>query len=609
MNKSEKLFAFLLAALLVGWFLYSQKQAVAQAQAARAQQQEAAFAAATNEAARVASPTGTVIRAAAPAVPAAVEPPVPAPVVKPTLPEETLALTNGQVTATFSSWGGVLKSLALKGYAQNPGKVSAKNPEVVLDFASAPALALGGIPGLPPNASYSMEKGTNGTSVTFSAATAQGLMVSRKLELLPNYRFRVTDSFRNAGKSVLALGTNTVGLGVMGRGESKNEILSADSLPAAAGAKTHYWGSEKATKTYLAGGAVGGCGGAPSAAGMPPSMTVPISEPQKWVAIKSRFFVTVLESGAPNTGFSLTATRDESAAKYLLTGVSARMNYPNQVLSPGEGATRAYSLFIGPKKLSLLRAMGDRLDDIMEFGFFGWFCKLLLPTLNFFYDLIPNYGVAIILLTFLVRIIFWPLTRSSTQSMKKMQEIQPKLKEIQKKFKDNPQKLQQETWAVYRENKVNPLSSCLPMLIQIPVFIALFTVLRSSVELRYSSFLWITDLSEPENLFSGSIPIIGSLNILPILMAATTGLQSYLTPAAGDPNQQRMMSIFMPLMMLFMFYSFPSALSLYWTVSQVLSIVQMLEIRYKNEKAGKGGVTPPPPDNLTRQQKRAAARA
>jgi YidC/Oxa1 family membrane protein insertase len=189
-----------------------------------------------------------------------------------------------------------------------------------------------------------------------------------------------------------------------------------------------------------------------------------------------------------------------------------------------------------------------------------------------------------------------------------MQELQPKLKEVQAKFKDNPQKMQQETWALYRENKVNPMSSCLPMLIQIPVFIALFTVLRSAVELRYAPFLWIGDLSEPENLFAGVLPL--PLNILPFLMSGTMALQSYLTPSMGDPQQQKMMMIMMPIMMLFMFYSFPSALSLYWTVSQVLSIVQMLMIRrstaHKLDPHGGDGVTVESPQ--TRQQRRQTAR-
>ena len=204
---------------------------------------------------------------------------------------------------------------------------------------------------------------------------------------------------------------------------------------------------------------------------------------------------------------------------------------------------------------------------------FSWFCELLVPLLNFFHSLIPNYGVAIILLTLLVRVVFWPLTHKSTVSMRTMSVIQPQIKALQAQFKENPQKLQQETFKLYREHKVNPFSSCLPMLVQIPIFIALFTVLRSAVELRFSGFLWIADLSQPENLFAGILPV--PLNILPILTSATMALQTHLSPSTGDPAQKKMMTWMMPIMLLFMFYSMPSALCLYWTVSQVLSIIQM----------------------------------
>ena len=244
--------------------------------------------------------------------------------------------------------------------------------------------------------------------------------------------------------------------------------------------------------------------------------------------------------------------------------------------------------------------------DVMEFGMWRVICYPLVWVLNAFHDLVPNYGVAIILLTVLVRLVFWPLTHKSTVGMRRMQEIQPKLKELQAKFKGNPQRLQQETWALYRENKVNPLSSCLPMLIQIPVFVALFNVLRTAVELRYSSFLWIADLSEPERLFPETFAAIGGLNVLPILMAVTMALQSWLTPSTGDRSQKKMMVFLMPAMMLFMFYSFPAALSLYWTLSQVFSIVQMWLIRRQTAKRQAEAVVPAevidPPQ--TRQMRR-----
>ena len=151
---------------------------------------------------------------------------------------------------------------------------------------------------------------------------------------------------------------------------------------------------------------------------------------------------------------------------------------------------------------------------------------------------------------------------------------------------------------------MNPMSSCLPMLIQIPVFIALFNVLRSAVELRYAPFLWIADLSEPEGLFAAYLPF-GGLNVLPILMALTTGLQSAFTPSTGDKSQQRMMMVFMPVMMLVMFYSFPSALSLYWFLSNLFSIGQMWIIRrqtaQKTEALMPEVIDPPQP---TRQMRR-----
>jgi YidC/Oxa1 family membrane protein insertase len=200
----------------------------------------------------------------------------------------------------------------------------------------------------------------------------------------------------------------------------------------------------------------------------------------------------------------------------------------------------------------------------------------LLTTLNLIHAVIPNYGVAIILLTVIVKIIFWPLTHKGTESAKKMQKIQPLVAELREKYKDQPQKMQKAQMALYKEHGVNPMASCLPMLVQLPIFIALFTVLRSAVELRFAPFLWIADLSEPEGLLAGVLPFPqGGLNILPILMTLTMVLQQRLTPTAGDPQQQKMMMI-MPVVMLFILYSMPSALVLYWTVSQSLSIAQLV---------------------------------
>ena len=354
-------------------------------------------------------------------------------------------------------------------------------------------------------------------------------------------------------------------------------------------------GEEEPLESYLV-ASTGGCSGKKSAAGIPETSEVSVPGACTWIAVKNRFFVTaVCGMSEPATGFKASITRDVNVSDYVLKNVSANVGMANGVKS------RKYMFFAGPKKQSLLWDLGMR--DVMEFGMWRWVCYPMVWVLNLFHSWIPSFGIGIILLTILVRLVFWPLTHKSTVSMRRMSEIQPKMKEIREKFKDNPQRLQQETWALYRDNKVNPLASCLPMLVQIPVFIALFTVLRSAVELRYAPFLWIADLSEPENLLPGIFPF-GGLNILPILMAVTMGLQSALTPSTGDKQQQRMMMIMMPVMMLVMFYSFPSALSLYWTLSQVLSIAQMWYIRKRYTPAVPAAAADTVDAVVTRQMRR-----
>ena len=576
MNKTEKLICLILGGALA-WYLFVQqpKEAKARAEYAKAQAElVAAQQAQAPESAEpvAAEPSATAVEAveqvAAPALPST--------------PEEIVVLENDELKLELSTWGGVVKKATLKKYAQGNGPVSEENPAVEFDFTGSPLGALGG-----SVVAYSVASSDAGTVVFVNGATA------RKISLGDGYLVTFEDT---------AVGRTTLSLGSMSMGASKNDLLSVDSWSLDAGkgkaGVIHHCEGDSPLKGYLVGGLSGGCGGSKSAAGLPRSATVDLIGAQTWVALKNRFFVTALASTtAANTGFSATVERDVSAANYRPKSVSAKVR-----IDPGEASSVTSVFYVGPKKQALLWDLG--MKDVMEFGMWRWICYPVVWALNLFHGWLPNYGIAIILLTILVRVLFWPLTHKSTVGMKKMQEIQPLMKEIQTKYKDNPQRLQQETWALYKEKKVNPMSSCLPMLIQIPVFIALFNVLRSAVELRYAPFLWIADLSEPEALFASWFPF-GGLNILPILMAATMALQSALTPSTGDKNQQKMMMVFMPIMMLVMFYSFPSALSLYWTLSQVFSIVQMWLIRRKTAEK-KGDVLVPevidPP--MTRQMRR-----
>ena len=593
MNRNDKLIVALLFVALMGWLWYSNTLA-RKAQEQALAEHSAAGAVSTNTASTATLAAATNTAAAAGLPPAAVAP-APLPPTVHLLPEETNILHSADMDLLISSRGATLLAATLPAYRARPVKNSGP---VILDFNPQPALALSGLPDVPPDADYSIRHDTNGAAI-LTFVTQHGLRVERTIALRERHQVLVTDRITNTSEIPLKVGANWITLGTFYRGESKNDELSVDSYACGPENKVRHWSGE--LPKLFGGGGFGGCGG--SGRPLQDKAEQTVIGAQHWVALKSRFFVQAFASSTPNTSFRVEAVRDANKPAFALSHISGAVAFPGALLDRGQSIERSYQLYIGPKKLKYLTALDQRLNEIMEFGFFSWFCKPLVPLLNFFYDhLIPNYGVAIILLTLLVRLVFWPLTHKSTESAKRMRDVQPKIKAIQEQFKEEPHKLQQEIWKVYRENKVNPFSSCLPMLVQLPVFIALYTVLRSAVELRFAPFLWVSDLSEPENLFAGVLPI--SLNILPLVMAAVTIVQSKLTPAMGDPAQQKMMTWMMPLMMLFFFYSMPAALSLYWTVSTVLAIGQ-LWWQQRTPKAEVATVAAAAdPEKMTRQMRR-----
>ncbi len=233
-------------------------------------------------------------------------------------------------------------------------------------------------------------------------------------------------------------------------------------------------------------------------------------------------------------------------------------------------------LYIGPKEIDRLKKVGHNLSKAINFGWFDPIAKPLLYLLNFLYKYVPNYGVCIIILTVLIKVLFWPLAHKSAQSMKTMQKLQPKLQKLKEKYGDDKERLNKELMQLYRTYKVNPMSGCLPMLLQIPVFFALYKVLLQAIELRHAPFmLWINDLSAPDRLMIPGvhIPMVGGLPVLTILMGASMYLQQKMSPSSLDPTQAKMMQ-FLPIIFTFMFINFPSGLVLYWLVNNILSIVQ-----------------------------------
>ncbi len=291
----------------------------------------------------------------------------------------------------------------------------------------------------------------------------------------------------------------------------------------------------------------------------------------EWAGFEGNYFLCAM---VPKDGTAQTFTMEGNTelTRSRLTGAL-------DTLQPGETKVYDYHVFLGPKKLKMLKAIGYNLDKSVNFGWFDVIAKPALWLLNMFYSIFHNYGIAIILVTILFKGLFWPISQKGMKSMKNMQKLQPKMVKIKEKYKDDPTRMNQEVMNLYKTYKVNPLGGCLPMLLQIPVFFALYKVLLQSIELRHAPFMmWITDLSAPDRLWIGfDIPYLGGLPVLTLMMGASMFFQQKLTPSTADPTQAKIM-MFLPLIFTFMFLNFASGLVLYWLVNNLLSILQQVLI-------------------------------
>jgi YidC/Oxa1 family membrane protein insertase len=246
-----------------------------------------------------------------------------------------------------------------------------------------------------------------------------------------------------------------------------------------------------------------------------------------------------------------------------------------------------YRLYLGPKTTSDLKTAGHDLAKSVDFGFFGILSKPLLTMLMAINRYTHNYGIAVIVLTIIIKLLFWPLTHKSYASMKEMQKAQPRIKQIRERFKHDKEQLNREMMLLYKTHKVNPMGGCFPMLLQFPVFIALYKALLDSIEMRHAPFfLWVKDLAAPDYLlkFPAGVSFFGIEGIgpLPLLMGASMLIQQKMTPMMGDPMQAKIMML-MPVFFTFLFISFPSGLVLYWLINNVLSIVQQVYINSRLE--------------------------
>ena len=299
----------------------------------------------------------------------------------------------------------------------------------------------------------------------------------------------------------------------------------------------------------------------------------------RWVGITDRYFMTVLIPEEPIDG----AVKMEQVGEDM---VISTLILPETSIAQGENKSFSYKSFIGPKDTEMLAKANYDLSKAVNFGMFDLLAKPFLWIMNQIYKVIPNYGIAIILLTLMTKIILWPLGNKSYKSMNDMKRMQPLMAEIKEKYKDDKKKMNEETMALYRTYKINPMGGCLPMIVQLPVFFALYRMLYQAIELRHAPFFgWINDLSAPDRLFhfGFSIPFMQppyGIPVLTIVMGATMLLQQKMSPPPGDPTQAKMM-MFMPIIFTVIFINFPAGLVLYWLTNNIFSIAQQYYIQKK----------------------------
>jgi len=279
----------------------------------------------------------------------------------------------------------------------------------------------------------------------------------------------------------------------------------------------------------------------------------------RWAAIQENyFFAAVAPLNQYATGFVEPGTKksEDGTTENAITGIIL----DQQQINPGDAIFQRVLLLMGPKKYDKLSEMNLGIENIVDFGWIEVLGKLFYKILITSVGYLKNYGLSIILITFCVKLLLFPLSKKQMESMKKMQMIQPQMKALQEKYKKEPQKQQQELGKLYKQHGVNPMGGCLPMFVQFPIFIALYQVLMNLIEMRGASFLWVSDLSQPNV-------------ILVLMMGASMVAQQKMTPTTGDPKQAKMM-MFLPVIFTAMFWNFPAGLVLYWLTNNILTIGQ-----------------------------------
>ncbi len=458
--------------------------------------------------------------------------------------QKDVVVETGLFTAVFSPRGGSLKSLTLKKYREQNSPTASP---VVLGAHADPALydfstrATGF--NLPDNAVYTPDAdtlrltGSESRQLGFSYVSGQGFTV-RKVYTFggDSYGIKLETQVFNNSAAPLAGAIQQVMTYTAEHKVKDNRFDTAGS----------YIFTDKGLKSDKAKDVA--------------SASKKYEKDILWAGFADKYFLSAILADKNSIA---SVELKKNAAGFLESSVTS----PQFIVNPGQSAGLTQRLFVGPKDIDILKAQGDSLEQSLDLGWFTVIAKPLLYTLKFFYRYVGNYGIAIIIITIILKALFFPLTHKSYKSMKGMQKIQPEMVKLREKYKNDRDAMNKAVMELYRDHKVNPLGGCLPMVVQIPVFFALYKALMFSIELRHAPFFfWITDLADKDPYY-----------VTPVIMGITMFVQQKMTPSQMDPMQQKMM-LALPVVFTFMFLSFPSGLVLYWLVNNILTIGQQMYI-------------------------------
>jgi YidC/Oxa1 family membrane protein insertase len=523
------------------------------------------------------------------------------------IPEQLLEITNADAHYTFTSYGGGLKIVELLHY---PESVSTRREQrshtnrvaTLNTFTPEPTLAILDSEPVQGDGIFTLTQ--TATGVRAEKTLTNGLQLVKEFELSTNYLVLATVRFENHSEQSLSLPAQEWIVGTA-------TPMNAQDNGAAEGLM---WYNGTKAQDIVGASHFSSRGFACTPRVPPPDYRGGQSN-VAWAAVHNQFFALAVMPSEPAVQTVMRpvplprpteeeARNDTRIVKEPM-GYEASLVYPALTLASHQNIQRQAAIFAGPKEYRTLAtisaAYNNNIDAIMGFGgFFGFFSKCLLLGMNVLHHALGlPYGWVIVAITVIIKVVFWPLTQASTRSAKRMQALQPQIKALQEKYKDDPVKQQRKMMEFWKEHKINPMSGCLPTLIQMPVFIGFFYMIRSAIELRGAPWLWVNDLSRPDTLFL--IPGLNfPFNLLPLIMGVTMLYQARLTPPSPgmDPAQARIMR-YMPLMFMVFLYNFSAGLTLYWTVQNILSIVQTKLIRTLPENA-----TPTQAPVLTAPQKK-----